>query len=389
MRIGIDASFLRPESRYTGMGVYTRGLVTGLAALGTAHEIVLLGYGPRPDAAPAGMAWQPLRPLPAGKASLWLSHQVQLPRAARRLGLDVLHIPGVNLRLSQPGVPFCSPCPQVVTLHDAIPVQYYGRQGPPLPVRLRAGYRLAIAAVRRAAAVVTVSETSRRDILACLPVSPERVHVVYNGLDFPPPPPDERTAATLARLGIRRPYLLYAGSYEPRKNILGAIAAYRHALRQRDLPPLVLLVERDSGHRAAVMRAVADSGLSERLVFLHSLSDEDLATVYYAATLFLYPSYYEGFGFAPLQALACRLPVIAACAGSLPEVLGDAAWLIGPDRAEEAADAIVTLLESRERREALAAKGPAQAARYRWETAASQMTAIYEQAAASQPSGRN
>lgn len=380
MRVGIDATFLQADALYTGMGVYTRGLTSALAALSSRHEIILLGYGARPAAAPVLLSWHRLTQPSVGRLGPWLSHQTVLPRAARDLALDVLHIAGINLRLSQPGVPFRTPCPLVVTMHDAIPLVYYGRQGPPLPWRLRLGYRIALLATRRAAAIITVSETSRRDILAHIPLSPERLHVVYNGLDIPCSPTPQEAHALLARRGIAPPYLLYAGSYEPRKNLLGAIAAYRHALERRDLPPLVLLVERESGHRQATMVAIERYGLERRLVFVHSLPEEELGALYRHAALLIYPSHYEGFGFVPLQALACGVPVISSRAGSLPEVLGDAARYVESTAVDELAATILDLYEQ-PAATALAARGPAQAARFRWKTMAEQTLAIYSRAA--------
>lgn len=370
MRLGIDATFLEGSGCYTGMGVYTRGLVTGLATVATDHEIVLLGYGPEPPDIPSRLRWERIPAFPVGRATRWLGHQWALPIVARRLGLDLLHVPGVNLRLSQPGVPLWLPCPLAVTIHDAIPVTYYGRIGPPLPWRLRLGYRLAILAARRARIVFTVSETSRRDLVNALGLNSRRVQVVYNGLDTPAPPDKGAERAALARLGIDPPYLLYAGSYEPRKNLIGAVAAYRQALDRQDLPPLVLIVERESGHRTAALAAVAAFGVSKHLHFVHSLSDTDLTALYRQAQLFVYPSLAEGFGFAPLQALALGVPVVAARAGALPEVLGDAARFADPLSVENLASAIVELLDRPGEREALAARGPARAARFRWDVAA-------------------
>src|SRR5579875_1452964 len=143
MRVGIDATFLAPEVQHTGMGVYARHLIEALATRSGSVQLTLLGYGSRPSPVPAGLAWYRMVPFRAGKLSPWLGHQIVLPRAARRLQLDVLHVPGINLRLAQPGLPFWMPCSLVVTMHDAIPVVYYGRMGPPLPRRLRLGFRMA------------------------------------------------------------------------------------------------------------------------------------------------------------------------------------------------------------------------------------------------------
>jgi glycosyltransferase involved in cell wall biosynthesis len=381
MRIGIDASLVRPETFYTGMGQHVRGLLQGLAGLDCADEIVLLSYELRPRDVPARFNWFHLQPLRLGKPSLWLSHQVLLGQTARALELDVLHVPGVNIRLSGPSVPLRVPCPLVVTLHDAIPLTYYGSRGPRLPWRLRFAFRVALAGVRRAAAVITVSETSRRALIRHTRIEPERLHVVYNGVDFPEAPDPGHARAILERLGITESYLLSAGSYEPRKNLLGAVDAYREAWRHGPLPPLVLLVERESGWKAGVMQAVAASGVADHLTFLHSLPDDEMAALYHNATLFLYPSYDEGFGLPPAQALACGVPVIASKAGSLPEILGDAASYVDPASTHDLAAAIVRLLSDPEVAQTISSRGPAQAARYQWVDAARETLAVLEYAA--------
>jgi glycosyltransferase involved in cell wall biosynthesis len=336
--------------------------------------VILFGYEERPPAAPERLAWQRLPRMRAGKASAWLSHQWVLPNVARKLAVDVLHIPGINVRLSRPGVPFRSPCPLVVTMHDVIPLTYYGRQASPLPWRLRLGFRLGLLATRRAGRIITVSETARKDLLRHLALRPERVVAVLNGLD--------RCWHDAAEGASPRgePYLLYAGSYEQRKNLLGTAEAYRRALSERDLPPLVLLVERESGHKDAVMAAVRKLGVIDHLRFVHSLSDEELVRLYRGASMFLFPSFYEGFGFPPLQALAARVPVIASRTSSLPEVLGDAACYVDPTSPAELAEAIIRLHDDRCYARDLAARGPRQAAGFTWNAAARQTLAAYQQA---------
>jgi glycosyltransferase involved in cell wall biosynthesis len=379
MRVGIDATFLSADGLHTGMGEYVRGLSHGLAAIGGA-EVMLLGYGKRPNAAPDGLVWCELPRLPLGKLSPWMSHQVVLPLAARRWRLDVLHVPGVNVRPSRPGIPAFTPCPLVVTMHDAIPLLFYGSSGPALPPRLRLTYQFALACVRRAAAVITVSETSRRDILSCVSLQADRVRAIPNGVDFAPP---ANQSELLSALGLQRPYLLYAGSYEPRKNLLGAVSAYAAAARQTPLPPLVLVVERESGFKTAVLREVARAYVHERLIFLHSLEDEQLRAVYAGAELLIYPSLYEGFGFVPLQAMACGVPVISSACGALAEILGDAAAYADPSQSEQVGCRIAELWQAPGQRAELGSRGRKQAARYRWTTTAARTLETYRAVARS------
>jgi len=380
VRVGIDATFLEAGALHSGMGVYTRGLVSALAAEpGLAPDLVLLSYE-RPQAAPPELAWYPLPRLRVGKLSAWLSHQVLLGRAARRCQLDLLHVPGVNVRLSRPGVPLLTSCPLVVTLHDVIPLCFYnGRLGPKLPWKLTWAVRLALLAVRRAARVITVSRSARQDILRYTSIPAERVVAIYNGLD---PRPARRTAsaAALAHRGVPQDYVLYAGSFEPRKNFVGAVAGYCEAVRRLpSVPPLVALVERDSGHRPAAVAALAASGVHDRVVLVDSLADDELWQLYAGARCMLYPSLYEGFGFPPLQALACGVPVVASPAGALAEVLADAPLYIDPRAPEDIARGLITVLNEPMRAASMRQLGDQVARRYRWDTCAAQTLEVYRQ----------
>lgn len=379
MRIGIDGTFLEAESLFTGMGRYTLGLVRGLASFTNQHEIILLGYGFRPDILPETVHWHRLSRASDSRWLVWIQHQLLLPYAAAKLGLDLFHSPGVNMRLSRPGVPHVMPCPRVITVHDAIPVVYYGKAAPKLPWRLRLGYWLGLVAARTSAATITVSETSRRDLAHHTSLKANDIHVVHNGLD--PLEAPENAQAIRRSMGLPDSYLLYAGSYEPRKNVLGAVEAYRSAMKQIELPPMVLLVERESGYRTQVMRAVHRHGPTDRLHFVHSLSEKELVALIAGASVLLYPSYYEGFGFPPLEAMTLGVPVITSDRGSLPEILGDAAYYADPDSAFELSEAIVTLLKNQSEADHLAKRGRQRAGRYRWQETARSTLMVYEQAA--------
>lgn len=379
MRIGIDATYLSAEARYTGMGVYTLGLLRGLVNESGGHQVQALGYGARPPDLPAPIEWHRIPALRVGKAGPWLSHQLSLPALTRRLRLDVLHIPGVNVRLSRPGVPMFSTCPMVVTAHDAIPLTFYERNGAPLPWKLRLAYRISARAVRRADAVITVSETSRRDVCTALGIPEERIRLVYNGLPELPVVTATEAEAVTKGLGVLPPFLFYAGSYEPRKNLIGTIRAYDRAARDHPLPPLVVLTEAESGHKAAVLAEASKVSTARQIIWLHSLNDLELASLYSMARIFVYPSFYEGFGFTPLQALRAGVPTIASNTGAIPEVLGEAAMLVDPGSVDAIAAALVTLMRDGALRAAYAAAGPLQANRFDWRRAARETLAVYEE----------
>jgi glycosyltransferase involved in cell wall biosynthesis len=225
--------------------------------------------------------------------------------------------------------------------------------------------------------VITVSETSRADLLRFLPLKEDRLHVIHNGIERPSFPNAGRVEELLAELNLGRPYLLYAGSYEPRKNVLGAVEAYALASNQRELPDMALLVERESGYRDQVMKAVRRRGLGGRLHFLHSLSEEALIALYRGASMLLFPSHYEGFGYPPLLGLACGIPVIASDRGSLPELLGDSVLYVDPDSPSDMSRAVLNLMENPDIAAQFAAHGRAHAQRYQWVEAAERTYQVY------------
>ncbi len=379
MRIGLDATVLDPSTRYTGMGEYTTRLIEHLGRLNTAHTFTVYappGSAPPPDLG-AAMRWRPLPRLPAGKLAGLVAGLLVLPALARRDRLDLLHVPTVHTRPSKPPLPRALGRPLVVTLHDLIPITYYEATGAGMPGRSRRFYRWNLRAVQGADGLITVSETSRDDIVRVLSVPPERVQVIYHGIDFDGTPrPDD--AATRRQLAIRGPYLLFGGSWEPRKNLRRLLDAFDLAIASGLDRDLVMIVERSSGH-APPLRAHAETlACRDRLRFLHDLAPDTLAAVYRGADMFVFPSLSEGFGFPPLQAMACGVPVVASAIPALREVLGDAAMYVDPYDTRAIAEALLALARDSDLRDRLAAGGPARAGRFRWEDAARSTLAVYQ-----------
>jgi len=183
--------------------------------------------------------------------------------------------------------------------------------------------------------------------------------VIHNSIDFPP----NTSGEALARLGVQPPYILYAGSFEPRKNLVGAAAAY--ALLARDVPhDLVAVVERQSGHSQDALTELRKMGLGDRVKLVHSLPEADLRALYTGADVLFFPSLAEGFGYPPLQAAACSLPAVVADLPPLRETLGDWPVYVNPRRPDEMASALRRLLADSNSRARMAETGPALAARF-------------------------
>jgi glycosyltransferase involved in cell wall biosynthesis len=331
----------------TGVQRYATEMVKALDALlwsdgaHTGRRVVLLipRSAPQPDA----LRRIEIRTVGLLRGQAW--EQLELPRYAGR---------GICLNL-------CNAAPlagrsTVVAIHDAgvfaVP-ETYSRA-------FRLWYRLLHPALgRRAAAVVTVSEFSRLELVRHLGIAPNRITVIPNGgehiLAHPADP------GVLGRLGLAGRYVLAVSSQSPHKNFGGIMAALAHVRQDFQLVFA-------GGTNSRVFRLSAT--LPGKAYLAGRVTDGELRALYENAACFVYPSFYEGFGLPPLEAMACGCPVIASRAASLPEVCGDAAMYCDPRDPMDIARAIDAVLGNPELRADLRRRGPERAARFTWDKAA-------------------
>ena len=357
--------------------------LTGLEldASGSARAITALRdeLGRRPELELATLA-QPGAPedgrrgvgsrLRRGLARELLYLPVALPRRARRLGLDVLHCP-------VPLAPPRSRVPVVVTAHDAI-----AWDRPEWLTRANALHgRMVVGPIlRRAAAVLTPSEHARTRLVARANLDPERVHVAPWGMD-PRFSPGPRPDAVLGRLGVPGPYLLTVGTLQPRKNVEALVRAFE-ALAGNGAEHHLVVVGARGWLDEALVGLLRSSTLAERIHVTGRVPDHDLVGLYRGAECFVFPSRYEGFGFPPLEAMACGAPVVSSDRTSLPEVVGDAAVLVDPDDSVALEHALGEVLGSASRRTELSARGLERAALFTWRRCAELCVAAYRRALA-------
>lgn len=385
MRIGISAHFWPLFT--SGSGQYLRNLVAELARVSSSHELLLIGERGAfaGDPPPLRAVELGLGALPRGRpAKLWFE-QVALPLAARRLGLDLLHVPYMAPPL------YCA-APVVVTVHDLIPWLLPAYRG---NLRKRAYTWLDIQATRRASLLIAVSEHTAQDIVRHLGLPRERVRVIYEAA-----PPGLRRATSDEVAALRRRYrlperfVLYLGDTDRRKGLPTLFAAFarwqaRHPEEDVGLVIAGPLHRPDRHLYPDLPRLANDLGIGHRVHFLGPVPEEAKAALYSAATCFAFLSEYEGFGLPPIEAMACGTPVLAGCTSSVPEVVGDAGVLVDPRDPAAVAEALERLLGDPIFRKELEQKGLAQAARFSWQQAARETLQAYEGVRTAANTGRH
>ena len=368
VRIGIDARKLHDF----GIGTYIRNLLRQLARLDRDTEFVVLA---RPaDCEAVGSLGENFRAVPETAANYSVAEQIRIPFALRREGVTLFHAPHYVL-------PPLVTCRSVVTIHDCIHLMFPQY----LPSRLALAYaRTSIAlASRRATRVLTVSESSKRDILRFVDVPADKIDVIYNAYDarFGVEPCEEDVIRVRERYQLHDEFVLYAGNVKPHKNLERLIEAF-DLVRKRGLDHLKLVLIGDEISKyAALRRAVHSHQLHKYVRFLGYLPEETLAVMYRLAGVFVFPSLYEGFGLPPLEAMASGTPVVTSNVSSLPEVTGDAAVLVDPYRPEAIADGIERVLGDETLRRDLRAKGLARARQFSWEASVTRVREIYGEVA--------
>jgi glycosyltransferase involved in cell wall biosynthesis len=385
LRIGINALFLQQPA--TGTGQHLFHLLQGLDQHDRENTYVLLSPRFRRAAAPRFPELSPrfrnvqgvgaLVRLGDNFEKLWWE-QVGLLQACRRERLDLLHCPYF-------ASPILSSIPTVVTIHDVIPLLL-----PEYGARLAGRLYTALAALasKRARAIIAVSECSKRDIERTLGLPSERVHVIGNAVDesYQPIRDPRLLSAVRERYGLGERFILYFGGFDVRKNVRRLIEAYARIRPHLDEPYQLVLAGRLHliGHPLYPdpRPLVRELGLTGDVVFTGQIREQDKPPLYSAATIFAFPSLYEGFGMPVLEAMACGAAVITSNCSALPEVAGDAAVLVDPHSTEAIATALLELLRDPARRAALGEAARARAARFSWGAVAQQTMQVYAQAAA-------
>jgi len=302
---------------------------------------------------------------------LWYRWRLPMPLRSLAGSWDIYHSPNFVL-------PRLGGGRSIVTVHDLSFLRTPQFAEP----RLRRYLTKAVPrAIQQADWVLADSAATKEDIEDLLNIPPSQVQVIYAACDASIHRVHDATLLqqTQRRLELPRPYILSLGTLEPRKNFEGLVHAYRLLMQARpDTRHHLVIVGRKGWLYEGIFHAIAETGLAERVHICTNVEDEDLSAVYSMADLFVFPSWYEGFGMPPLEAMACDVPVIASDRGSLPEVLGDAALYVNPEDIEGIARAMSRLLEGDEERDSLVQRGRKQVQQFSWERSAKELLALYQ-----------
>jgi len=308
-------------------------------------------------------------------AKVWFE-QIAFPRACRALNADLAHIPYW-------APPLSSPVPFVVTIHDIMPILLPEYRD---DFRVRLYNALVSAPTSGAAAIIADSEASKADIVQHLKTPMDKVTAIHlaAGSQFRSPV-DIRDGAIREKYNLPESYVLYLGGFHPRKNVRNILAAWTWC----DGPlgeyyPLVIagkLPEPGDKFYDDLPNYAQELGIEGSVRFIGAVAEEDKPTLYRGAACFVFPSRYEGFGLPPLEAMACGAPVVTTAFSSIPEVVGEAAYLVAdPDDTRALGAAIITVVVEPEVADRLITKGREQAKKFSWQKTARATVEVYRQA---------
>lgn len=363
MRVCLDARKLWDS----GIGTYIRGLLDGFSEIELCPDWDFITRR-------NGAAFDFLR---SKRGKLYISDAGEytikelfnISRIANRAESDLVHIPHYV-------IPFNAQKPLIVTVHDLIHLkfpQYFSAYK-------RAYARWMIGrALKRADAILTVSKNTKNDLIANFRVSPEKISVCYVGVNrkFFLDPPVESVQKFKNDYELSNGVLLFVGNLKPHKNVSGLIDAWEEL--PDSVRPMLVIVGEKIGEYPSLLQKIRYIGREKEVRFLGSLSTDELISLYRCATAYVQPSWYEGFGSPPLEAMASGIPVAVSNRGSLPEIVEDAALIFDPDDRDQFTGTLEVLLTDESIRKSLSERGRDRAEGFQWKNTAKGTYEVYLQ----------
>jgi glycosyltransferase involved in cell wall biosynthesis len=369
MKIGVDARVLM-DRNYSGVSEYTANLLSAILRQDKENKYSLF-YNSFKKQEARLQIWKTANTeiigthYPNKLFNYCLQKCFHYPKFDKILGgVDIFFAPHLNfLRVS-------SGAKLVVTVHDLSFLRY-----PEFFSCRKNIWHKAIGVVhllKRADKIVAVSENTKHDLVEILKIAADKIEVIYSGNNFLAAPlSDAEKDKFFSKNNLQPGFIFSVGNIEPRKNISGLIKAYEGLrARRSDLKPQLVLAGAKGWKHRQIFKTWKNSPYQKDIKFLGYISPAEKATLFAAAAVFAYPSFYEGFGFPPLEALGAGVPVVSSNVSSLPELLGGAALLVNPYRAEDISEALELILSDNNLRAKLITDGKQQAVLFTWEKAA-------------------
>lgn len=354
MKIAIDVQTTLGQP--TGFGFYVSNLVESIQRIDEHNQYILARPESEKDfSTPQRFIWD----------------QTKFPSIARKEGADLLHQPCFSAPMLFNG-------PVVVTIHDIISILF--PQNIPFASRMFYSKWMPFS-YKKATQIISISESTKRDIIRVLKIPREKISVIHNGFDARL---QKRVLSSdiermRNKFGITEDYLLHIGTLEPRKNLEFLIDVYSQVIKDRKNQNLSLVLTGKKGwYYEGLFEKVEKLGLKERVIFTGYIDERDKAPLYQGAKIFTFPSLYEGFGLPPLEAMASGVPVISSNTSSMPEVIADAGILLSPTAKSGWVEAITRVNTDRTTYLEMQKKNVDQVEKFNWEQTARETINVYE-----------
>jgi glycosyltransferase involved in cell wall biosynthesis len=365
--VGFDARMLRPNA--SGVGTYILGILEGFRNIEFPSNLEIAVIGPESCRAILPQL-EMLRFIPCEIPPLSIQEQMLFPGFLKRHDIRFLHCPHFNVPLFYQGY-------LIVTIHDLIPLRFPRASS----IVHRMAFRLlCLKGCAKADSIIASSRHTQSD-LETLGVAREKIHVIPLGVRTLPEVSYQTQLAVLSKYGITSPFLLYVGNLKPHKNS-AFLLSLQQALRE-DIPGIQLVLVGRMDRRYTELTTALKSSEAWGVHVLGYLPLDELAALVRSASVFLFPSLYEGFGIPPLEAMLCGTPVVASNCTSIPEVLGDAAVLLNPTSIPDWKTVVHQLMTNPQYRQEMIEKGLRRAIVFSWEATARKIARMYEKSISS------
>ena len=368
MKIGIDGRAAK-WYRGTGIGTYTYQLISCLNNIDNINNYLLfMPKSFRNDIClKKNFALNTIPP--QNKTSFW--EEINIPNKIKHNKIELYHVPQNGV-----GLPVDKNCKFAITLHDVIPYK--------MPETVSDRYLKIFSdyipeIIPKCDGIITVSNFSKNDIMKAFNFPENKIYVTHLASEDIYKPLDKNISKYIAKryYSIDEDYILYVGGFSPRKNILGLIESFNKFISLYK-KPIKLVIAGTKGKSYSTYRKRTEIlNISDKVIFPGFISMDHLPYIYNAAKLFVYPSFYEGFGLPPIEAMACGIPVITSNTTSLPEVVGDGALLVNPKDQDDLCQAMLNILSDDNLKKKLTSLGIQRASQLNWEKTASDTITIY------------